>query len=139
MLSLSAPLSLLLALALGLPPRPTAAGADSVRSDADVHEVALRHAEDVQRCYESEGLRRNPALVGTLELELVVLPTGVVDSVRVDASTLDGPGDEEVARCLTVSARNWRFSRGPYDVEAIVFPFHFAPVAAEPVRPAART
>ena len=35
----------------------------------------------------------------------------------------------EVARCLTTSIRNWRFDRGPYAVETIVFPFRFTPVS----------
>jgi len=43
-----------------------------------------------------------------------------------------GFGAREVASCLTTAIRNWRFERGPYVVETIVFPFRFSPKAVEP-------
>lgn len=107
------------------------AAADSERADRDIRQVALHHAAEVRRCYESQGLRRNPGLAGVVELELRVLPTGVVDSVRVSSSQLDGYGKLEVEACIVELARNWRFDRGPFGVETIVYPFTLTPTFDE--------
>ena len=100
--------------------------ADSVRREVEVRETVLRHAPDVRRCYQDEGLRRNPELSGKIDLELTILPTGTVDSVNV-ATSFAGPGQHEVTTCVASRARNWRFDRGPYAVETVVFPFVFTP------------
>jgi len=100
--------------------------ADSVRREIEVRETVLRHAPDVRRCYQDEGLRRNPELSGKIDLELTILPTGTVDSVIV-ATSFAGPGQHEVTTCVASRARNWRFDRGPYAVETVVFPFVFTP------------
>lgn len=134
------PYALVLSLAAALqlpaasPPLPAArafvAAGDSVRADRVIRETVLRHARDARRCYEMEGLRRNPGLSGTIELEVTILPTGIVEHV---VAKPDGParsGAEEVAACLAVVARNWRFERGPFDVEIVVLPFSFAPAEA---------
>ena len=102
--------------------------ADSVRSDRDIRLAALRHVADVKRCYEHEGLTRNPALSGTLDVTVTVLATGVVSDASVANIDMSGVAAREVARCLTTAIRNWRFDRGPYVVETIVFPFRFTPV-----------
>jgi len=99
---------------------------DSVRREVEVRETVLRHAPDVRRCYQDEGLRRNPELSGKIDLELTILPTGTVDSVNV-ATSFAGPGRHEVTTCVASRARNWRFDRGPYAVETVVFPFVFTP------------
>ena len=120
-----------LALALSLLPAQFAAAdssaADSVRSDAEIREFVLRHVDDVRRCYQTEGLSRNPALSGMVEVELTIQPTGVVHSVIVDAQSLPGAGRQEVAACIARVARNWRFQRGPFDTEIHVLPFTLAP------------
>lgn len=103
------------------------APADSVRSDHEIREVVLRHAVAVRACYETEGLRRNTDLSGTLEVELRILPVGRVDSVAVVRSELRGPGTREVTACIVRVARNWRFERGPFEVEEIVLPFVLRP------------
>ena len=108
---------------LGLTPR-----ADSVRTDAEIREVVLRHTEAVRLCYENEGLSRNSNLSGTVEVELRILPVGRVDSVHVVKTGLRGPGTREVAECITAIARNWRFTRGPYAVELVILPFSLKPV-----------
>ena len=118
-----------LALALTLAAAPNVASADSVRSDRDIRLAALRHVADVKRCYEREGLTRDPGLTGTLDVSVTVLATGEVSDASVASSDLRGPGAREVARCLTTVIRNWRFDRGPYVVETIVFPFRFSPTA----------
>jgi TonB family protein len=97
---------------------------DSVRPDVDVRLVALRHAGEIQRCYESEGLRVNPGLGGMIEVEVTVSPSGRVDDASVSSSNLSGAGHQEVETCITSSVRNWRFEKGPYAIETIVFPFN---------------
>ena len=114
------------ALALALPARSSVA--DSVRTDRDIRLAALRHVADVKRCYEREGLARNPTLSGTLDVTVTVLATGVVSDASVERADMPGLAAREVARCLTTAIRNWRFDRGPYVVETIVFPFRFSPV-----------
>ena len=117
---------LLLALAIVAPP---AGAVDSMRADQDVREAVLRNSADVRRCYEREGLTRDPSLRGTVEVELTILPTGLVERVGVDASALKGQvGGTEIGACIATAARNWRFERGPYGVETVVFPFALAPL-----------
>ena len=101
--------------------------ADSVRAETEVRETVIRHANDVRRCYTDEGLRRNPTLSGAVELEITILPTGTVDGAAVARTSLAGLGQQEVTGCLTTAARNWRFERGPYAIETVVFPFVFSP------------
>lgn len=112
------------------------ATSDSVRTDRDVRLTALRNARSVTRCYVDEGLRRQPGLEGVIEIELTVEPTGIVSEVHVSSATLTGAGAREVAECIATTARQWRFERGPYDVETIVFPFVLRPQMAteEPAR-----
>ena len=114
------------------PGAPAVAAADSERADGDIRQVALHHAAEVRGCYEAQGLKRNPRLAGVVEIELRVLPTGVVDSARVSSSQLAGYGKLEVERCIVELARNWRFDRGPFSVETIVYPFTLAPTFDEP-------
>jgi hypothetical protein len=113
---------------------PTPAPVDSVRADTDVREVVLRHTADVRRCYENEGLRRNPDLAGTVEIALTILPTGKVNEATLEGSDMAGPGTHEVVRCIATVARNWRFDRGAYLVQTIVFPFSFRPGRDAPRR-----
>jgi hypothetical protein len=97
--------------------------ADSVRADLDIRLVALRHASEIQHCYVTRGLSVNPSLSGVVEIELKVLPSGRVDSANVAASALAGPGREEVEACISATVKNWRFERGPFITETIVYPF----------------
>jgi len=113
-------------LAVASPPERLA---DSTRSDRDVRLAALRHVSDVKRCYEREGLTRDPRLAGTLDVTVTVLATGVVSDASVATDDMRGLGAREVANCLMNAVRNWRFDRGPYVVETIVFPFRFSPTA----------
>ena len=107
-----------------------AGSSDSLRTDRDVRLTALRNARSVTRCYVDEGLRRQPELEGVVEVSLTVEPTGVVSEVQVSSATLSGPGAREVASCIATIARQWRFERGPFDVEIIVFPFVLRPQMA---------
>ena len=131
--------ALILAFALAVArPLPAPAG-DSLRAEGDVRATVLRHATDVRRCYQEEGLRRNPSLSGQIDLELTILPTGHVDEVVVPTTSLAGPGQKEVTACIATRARNWRFVRGPYAVERVVFPFVFSPEDASKVQAAVNT
>ena len=128
-------LPVLLALTVAVP--RSALVADSVRADRDIRLAALHHVADVKRCYEREGLTRNPALAGTLDVSVTVLATGVVRDASVARVDMPGVAAREVARCLTTAIRNWRFDRGPYAVETIVFPFRFSPVSTRDRGPVA--
>jgi hypothetical protein len=97
---------------------------DSLRPDTDVRLVALRHAPEIQRCYETEGLRVNPGLGGVIEVEVTVGPSGRVEDAEVGSSALSGAGGQEVESCIKTTVRNWRFERGPYALETIVYPFN---------------
>ena len=112
-------LSLALASRVSLMPQP-----DSLRPDTDVRLVALRHAAEIQRCYETEGLRVNPGLGGMIEVEVTVAPSGRVEDAEVSASALSGAGHQEVETCITSTVKNWRFERGPFAIETIVYPFN---------------
>ena len=127
--------SLALVLALGsTPPAGAAVLAlpDTIRADTEIRQVVLRNAADVRRCYEREGLRRNPELTGLIEIRMTILPTGRVDEVALATSSMSGRGVDEVVRCIASVARHWRFERGAYSVETIVLPFSLTPAAAEP-------
>jgi hypothetical protein len=123
----SAPLTVPVPHAVPLPPAlpPT----DSIRPDTEIRLAVLRHAAEVRRCYESEGLRRDPRLNGSVELEITIQPTGVVSRVAVRTDSLIGTGAPEVGKCLATIARHWRFDRGPYGVETVVLPFVLTPNA----------
>jgi hypothetical protein len=120
-----------LALALVLASAPERPSADSVRRDRDIRLAALRHVADVKRCYEKEGLTRNPSLAGTVDVTVTVLATGVVSDASTSSDDMRGPGAREVAKCLATVVRNWRFERGPFLVETIVFPFRFSPITTD--------
>jgi hypothetical protein len=102
---------------------PAAAPADSIRPDAKIRSAALRHAPDVKKCYETEGLGRNPSLGGSVEITVTILPTGTVSEVDVKPLGLRGAGALEVTKCLAAAARTWTFDRGPYVIESVILPF----------------
>lgn len=124
--------------ALLLPAEP-AARPDTIRADGEIREYVLRHVGEVRHCYQNEGLKRDPQLAGLVEVTLTIAPTGVVDTVEVDAKQLAGDGNAAVADCIMRVARNWRFARGPYDVEVHILPFALAPVEGHAVRESMRT
>src|SRR5215813_2800723 len=99
---------------------------DSVRPDHDVRIVALRHSPEIRSCYESQGLKVNPALRGMIEVEVTVLPTGLVQNANVTTSELQGVGRTAVEACITTAMKNWRYEKGPFVVETIVYPFNLS-------------
>lgn len=104
---------------------------DSVRADPEIRLTVLRNASDVRRCYEREGLRRDPTVRGLVELAVTILPTGLVASVTVQSSSLVGPATRDVTSCIAVAARTWRFERGPFAVTTVVLPFLLVPQSSE--------
>ena len=114
--------SLALVLSLVALPQHSVPG-DSVRSDANIRSAVMRHAPAVRKCYEVEGLGRNPSLAGSVEITVTILPTGSVTDVEVSTAKFKGVGEKEVANCLAGLARSWKFDRGPYIVETIILPF----------------
>ena len=124
----------LVALPTSTPPLPT----DSIRSDADIRATVIRHASAVRKCYETEGLGRNPQLAGSVEITVTILPTGSVTDVEVSTAKLKGVGGVEVARCLEGVARSWKFDRGAYITETIILPFDLVRDSSQPKATAAR-
>ncbi|HKO16132.1 MAG TPA: AgmX/PglI C-terminal domain-containing protein [Gemmatimonadaceae bacterium] len=117
--------SIVLAVVVGslpLAPVPASPG-DSLRPDHEVRLVALRHAAEIRHCYETQGLRVNPQLRGMVEVEVTVLPSGIVNGANISASGLAGAGRAAVEACITTSVKNWRYERGPFVTETIVYPF----------------
>src|SRR5438105_13169733 len=87
-------LSLAMASRMSLPPQQP----DSVRPDIDVRLAALRHAGDIQRCHETQGLRVNPGLGGSIEDKDTVGPSGRSEDVAGSASNSCGAGSHDVAK-----------------------------------------
>src|SRR5256714_15547875 len=82
---------------------------DSLRPDTEVQLVALRHAAEIQRCYETEGLRVNPGLGGMIEVEVTVAPSGRVEGAAGSPSPPSGIGHQEGGTCLTTPGGNCGF------------------------------
>jgi hypothetical protein len=59
-----------------------------------------------------------------IEVEVTVLPSGRVQSASVASSALQGLGRDEVEACITTVVKNWRFEKGPFATETIVYPFN---------------
>jgi hypothetical protein len=118
--------TLALLLSLMSAPAISPAPSDSVRSDAKIRSAALRHAPSVRKCYETEGLGRNPSLAGSVDITLTILPSGAVSEVEVEPQNLKGIGAAEVTKCLATAARTWTFDRGPYVVETVILPFQLS-------------
>ena len=125
------PIALALSLAAALAAPHDSVRADSARADPEIRLAVLRNAADVRRCYEREGLRRDPSLRGIVELAVTILPTGSVESVAIQRSDLPGPATREVTTCIAVAARTWRFERGPFAVTTVVLPFMLVPASSE--------
>jgi hypothetical protein len=47
-----------------------------------------------------------------------------VEDAEVSASGLAGDGRQAVETCITSTMRNWRFEKGPFAPETIVYPFN---------------
>ena len=124
-------IALALSIATALTPQQDSVRDDSARTDPEIRMAVLRNATDVRRCYEREGLRRDPSMRGLVELAVTILPTGSVERVAVRNSDLTGPATRDVTRCMAVAARTWRFERGPFAVTTVVLPFLLVPESSD--------
>ena len=88
---------------------------------ATVSSVIGTYRPQVLKCF-ADGKKKNPALKGTLKLQLQVGSSGAVQRVQVQ-STLDNP---LVAACVVRAANGWKFPARPGGRPAsVVYPFTF--------------
>jgi serine/threonine protein kinase len=95
---------------------------DAARPSVDratVSQVIATHRPEVLKCL-AEGKKKNPAMKGTLSLQLQVEPSGKVQRVQVQ-STLNAP---LVAACVVRAANTWKFPvRQGGEVASVSYPF----------------
>ncbi len=86
--------------------------------------VIKNHWNEIKHCYE-DGLTRNGALAGKITAFWVISPTGAVDDVRIQNSTL---ADQHVQDCMTSAIREWQFPapKGGGNVN-VTYPWVFLP------------
>jgi hypothetical protein len=86
---------------------------------AVVSSVINAHRPEVLKCF-ADGKKKNPAMKGTLSLQLQVNPGGAVHRVQVQ-STLNNP---LVAACVVKAANTWKFpARNGAEVATVAYPF----------------
>ncbi|HEY5945289.1 MAG TPA: AgmX/PglI C-terminal domain-containing protein, partial [Kofleriaceae bacterium] len=86
---------------------------------ATVSSVISTHRPEVLKCF-AEGKKKNPAMKGTLSLQLQVNGAGAVHRVQVQ-STLNNP---LVAACVVKAATAWKFpSRNGGELATVAYPF----------------
>jgi hypothetical protein len=86
---------------------------------ATVAAVIATHRPEVLKCF-ADGKKKNPAMKGTLGLQLEVDPSGKVRRTQVQ-STLHNP---MVAACVAKAATGWTFpNRGGGEIATVVYPF----------------
>jgi hypothetical protein len=109
-------------------PDTLAAAPDSaIRDSVEVRAVARRHAGAIRNCYQENGLKADPALRGLVRVELVVLPTGVVEAATATATDVSGTGMPAVTTCVSTVVRAWRFSEDAPRTERVVLEFDLLP------------
>ena len=102
-------------------PKPADVAAPEVPSidKATVSSVISSHRPEVIKCF-AEGKKKNPAMKGTLNLQLQVDAGGTIHRVQVQ-STLNNP---LVAACVVKAANAWKFpTRAGGDVANVSYPF----------------
>jgi serine/threonine-protein kinase len=103
-------------------PEPEPEKIDIARPSIDrvtVASVISTHRPEVLKCF-AEGKKKNPAMKGTLSLQLAVDATGKVRRTQVQ-STLNNP---LVAACVVKSASRWTFpNRNGGEMATVVYPF----------------
>jgi len=86
---------------------------------ATVSSVIGTHRPEVLKCF-AEGKKKNPAMKGTLSLQLQVSAAGAVHRVQVQ-STLNNP---LVAACVVKAANAWKFpARSGGEIATVAYPF----------------
>ena len=100
---------------------PAIALDSAFRDSTEVTAVARRNAAAVRHCYQEQGLKADPSLRALLRVELVVLPTGIVQAATATATEVTGDGMPAVLACVSTAARTWRFSEdAPRTARAVV-------------------
>ena len=99
----------------------------AIRPASELAEASRRYAPVVRGCYEREGLRHDPSLAATLEVAVVIAPSGAVQRVTVDTSVVRGLGAAQVMECVRRAAAAWHFSSGAYALEEPAFTYKLTP------------
>ena len=76
---------------------------------AGFRQLVMRRSHELQACYLAE-LARKPALAGSVVIRFNIYPTGKVEHVTIQSSTL---GSSEAERCMTAAVSRWEFIAGP--------------------------
>lgn len=104
------------------PPEVRAVAAGSSPGDVtEVGRTARAHAPQLQRCYQEEGLMRNPSLAGLVRLAIDV-EGGRVTAARVVYRSWTGAGVAETESCLIGAIRGWRLGASS---ASLTLPFSF--------------
>jgi len=95
-------------------------------SKSAISATISKYRPEVRKCYE-QGLKKNEALKGKVELAFTVDAKGKVDSVEVAKSELPDPA---VGTCLTEKFKTWQFPENLEGQKTVVkaYPFLFNPV-----------
>jgi serine/threonine-protein kinase len=106
-------------------PKPETAAKEPPKDDiptvdrATVSSVIATHRPEVLKCF-AEGKKKNPAMKGTLSLQLQVAANGSIHRVQVQ-STLNNP---LVAACVVKAANSWKFpARAGQELATVAYPF----------------
>ena len=99
----------------------------SFRGATEVRAVGRRYASTIRHCYNEQGLKVDPALRALLRVELMVLPTGLVQNATASATDVNGEGMAAVLACVSTAVRAWRFSDGAPQMERVVLEFDLLP------------
>lgn len=70
--------------------------------------VRSRQAQ-LQFCYQEQGLLVNPALAGSIGVEVSLAPSGSVAAARITERTWSGAGVSEAEACILSRIRGWSF------------------------------
>jgi hypothetical protein len=70
--------------------------------------VRSRQAQ-LQFCYQEQGLLINPALAGSIGVEVSLAPSGTVAAARITDRTWSGAGVVEAEGCILSRIRGWTF------------------------------
>jgi len=102
---------------------PTAAlaGPDALDPAAVAGEVG-KHSREINACVDG-AMKKTPKLVGELEVEFVVLPSGAVEGAH---ATRDSLGSPEFTACLTALINRWKTGLRPGAPARVAFPFVFS-------------
>lgn len=104
------------------------------RGEEDIERAVQRHSLELRQCY-ARALRREPRLLGELEVALVLDRHGAValaETLRQSFSPEGGSRDvaesqaaRDLVRCAVDTIRRWRFPAAEVEHEELALPFRF--------------